>query len=390
MKDVNISSIIFASILYLSSSVLQADFLAYSLDEKKGDQPLPQNIDKIDALNLVSVRWGDYKGKKTRVAVLKVKNRSSIASYSVIAPEVEISSDFGQDRIPVDGIEAIITDVMHRTNRFRLVERAVLDQTLGEQDLGASGRIASPSAAKIGKVLGAQFQLQAVVTNYETNVSSKGKGLGGLLGGTAGLLLGGISVKNSQSVVGMNFRLIDAETSEVVYTKQVESIIKASGVDFGAGGVGFTGGAVAALGGFMSDYSRTSVGQAVIAAIHKGIYDLIGEIGAQPATGSVIKVSGSKIYLNLGAGSVNVGGELEAYSVGEALIDPETGISLGSEEWVIGALQVTDVKEKYSFAKAVGFPASDLETGSKVVSMESTAGIEYGRKWKKKKKGLFK
>ena len=378
------------AILIFFSSSLHAEYLAYSVSEKGGEQPLPQNIDKLDARNLVSVRWGGYSGKKTRVAVLQVKNRSSAATFSIKGKNgQEFTSDVGHNRIPVDGIEAIITDVMHRTGRFRLVERAVLGKTLGEQDLGASGRVAKPSAAKIGNVLGAQYQIQAVVTSYEANVSNKGKGLGGLLGGKGGVLLGGVSIKNSQSVVGMNFRLIDAETSEVIYTKQVESIIKESGLDFGSAGIGVGGGALGILGGFMSDYSRTPVGQAVIAAIHKGIYELIGEIGAQPASGSVIRVSGSKVYLNLGSGIVNIGDKLDVYSVGEELIDPETGISLGSEEEIIGALQITDVKEKYSLAQAMGFPASSLETGSKVVSSEAVAGIEYGPKWKKKK-GFYK
>lgn len=41
-------------------------------------------------------------------------------------------------------------------------------------------------------------------------------------------------------------------------------------------------------------------------------------------------------------------------SKGEALIDPETGISLGSEESEIGAVEVTQVQDKYSVARLAG------------------------------------
>jgi len=35
------------------------------------------------------------------------------------------------------------------------------------------------------------------------------------------------------------------------------------------------------------------------------------------------------------------------------LIDPETGLSLGSEEKIVGRIRVTEVKEKYSIAEIV-------------------------------------
>lgn len=84
-------------------------------------------------------------------------------------------------------------------------------------------------------------------------------------------VLGGVGIGGNQGRVGMNFRLIDAETSEVMYTKQIESVIKESSLTFG--GVGFS--SAGALGGFMSSYAKTPIGQAVIAGINKGVYELV-------------------------------------------------------------------------------------------------------------------
>ena len=178
-------------------------------------------------------------------------------------------------------------------------------------------------------------------------------GLGVLVGGAAGALLGGVGFKSKKSMIGMNFRLIDSTTSEVIFTKQVESIISQSGLSFG--GIGGGGGGI--LGGFMSSYTKTPIGQAVLAAINKGVYDLVKQVGAAPVSGSVIKVSGSKIYINIGEGGVTKGDTLTVMSVGEELIDPDTGISLGAEEEELGSIKVSSVKEKFSIAKAVDVKA---------------------------------
>ena len=67
----------------------------------------------------------------------------------------------------------------------------------------------------------------------------------------------------------------------------------------------------------------------------------------------MVKADANGVYLNLGAGSVQTGDRLSLMSKGEALIDPETGISLGSEETEIGAVEVTQVQDKYSIARLV-------------------------------------
>ncbi|HEC16862.1 MAG TPA: hypothetical protein ENI99_09885 [Sedimenticola sp.] len=369
-----------------AASVAQADYVAYSVDQDGVRRPLPSRIDNIDVKYLINVEWGKYEGSKARIGVLPVENTSSTSTVNIMGPGGSVTYSAGSGGVPVQGIEAIITDVMHRTGRFRLVERKMLHKTLQEQDLGATGRIAKPSAAKIGKVLGAQYLFQAVVTNYEAGVEEKGGGLGGLIGGSAGAILGGLSMKSSKAVLGMNFRLIDAETSEVVYTDQVEVAIKESGLSFG--GLGFTGGA--GLGGFMSEYAKTPIGQAVISAANQGVFNLVKQVGASRATGSVIQVKGGKVYINLGKNSVSTGDVMDLMKMGEQLIDPETGISLGGEEEKIGAVKIVAVKEKYSIAKPVGVKSSKIKRGDKVVSQREPEPLQFATSWNPpQEKGFF-
>ncbi len=373
--------------LMLGVSAVQADYVAYSVDGDGVKRPLPEFIDNIDVEYLLNIKWGKHSGKKVRIGVLPVENNSSAQSATISGPGGTVTYNVNTGRgVPVQGIEAIITDVMHNTDRFRLVERKVLDKTLHEQDLGATGRMAKPSAAKIGKVLGAQYLFQAVITNYEAGVESKGGGLGGLLGGKAGALLGGLAVKSSKAVLGMNFRLIDSETSEIIYTDQIEVAIEDSGLTFG--GFGATGGG--GLGGFMSSYAKTPIGQAVIVAANRGVYGLVKQTGTAPSSGSVIKVAKGKVYLNLGNDTVTNGEKLDMMRIGEQLIDPDTGISLGGEEERIGSVKIVSVKEKYSIASPVGMKSSAIKRGDKVVSTKQPEPLQYPTSWiGPKKKGLF-
>ena len=351
--------------------MVHGEYLAFSVTEADRS-PLPRSLDRIDSKHLVNIEWGSYAGKRARVGVLEVDNTSGVATVTVGSGGDSAEVSVGEQQVPVNGIEAIVIDTMARSGRFALVERTVLGNVLDEQDLG--DRVSQPSAAKVGKVLGAQYLLQVVVTDYEENTSSVGGGALGAL--TRVPLIGGVGIKRGEGRVGLNFRLVDAETSEVVYTKQIESIIKESGLILGGGGFG--GGV--ALGGFFGKYARTPIGQAVIAGVNKGVFDLVGVVGAQPAEGSVVRADSGRVWLNLGTGAVNVGERLEVYAKGEELIDPETGISLGSMDTLTGRLTVSQVQEKFSIAK-VESASGAISRGDRVVSLTAPAPIEFASEW---------
>ena len=193
-------------------------------------------------------------------------------------------------------------------------------------------------------------------------------------------VLGGVGGGKSSGRIGLNFRLIDAETSEITFTKQIESVISETNLTFG--GVGF--GSDAILGGFMSNYSKTPIGQAVIAGINEGVFELIKQVGAKPAEGSVVKADPTQIYTNLGSDSVSVGDVLRVMRMGEELIDPDTGISLGGSMTAIGEMQVTQVQEKFSIARPTSMNASP-DRGDKVMATTVVSPLEFSGKWKKPK-----
>lgn len=366
--------------LVLGTGTAAADYVAYAVT-KQGELALPESIDGIKHEELIRMKWGEYNGPQTRLAVLEVDNDSATSSFSMRGPDGSVIASYSvsdiERQVPVNGIEAMISGVLHESGRFRMMERQVLNEVLSEQDLGASGRVAQPSAAKMGKVLGAQFLIQAVVTSYEPNFKGKKFGLGGITKG----LLGGAKVGKQKSMIGMNFRLIDAETGELVFAKQVDVVVGKN--ELGLGGVGW--GSSGALGGMFSTFSKTPIGQAVMAGINIGTYELVKQIGSAPAQGSVIKVDGTKVYVNMGGDGVEVGGRLKALAKGEELIDPDTGISLGGEEELLGMLKINSVQEKFSIAEPVDFDASRLQRGDKIVSTEGAAPLQFASTWEGKK-----
>ena len=365
----------------------QSDYLAYTVGEKS-EIPLPENIDDIEARYLVSLKWGAYTGPQSRVMVLPIEDVNTEPESVVlkrksggkVEDELEITA---KSKVSVTEVEALVINAVNQTGRFRLVERQMLNEVFKEQDLGDSGRFAKPSAAKIGNVLGAQYMMKVVVTDYEEDVSTKrDAGAVGILSKAVGL--GAVNVTKKESRVGMSFRLIDAETSELLFTKQIETYISESNRVFG-GGIG--GGGVGAIGVF-TRYLKTPLGQAIIAGINKGVYELVKQIGSLPASGRVIKAEGDKVWLNMGKDVVTTGDVLKVKSKGEELIDPDTGISLGSDDTEIGTIRVHQAQEKYSIAYVVSTTGL-VKRGDKVVSTVLPPRIEFADRWEEPRRGKF-
>jgi hypothetical protein len=83
-----------------------------------------------------------------------------------------------------------------------------------------------------------------------------------------------------------------------------------------------------------------------------------------PWSGRIAKVSGDKIYINAGTDvGLTEGLKLAAFNVGEPIIDPATGLTLGYDENLLGSLLITQVKEEYAVAipqTGQGFKEKDV------------------------------
>ncbi len=264
-----------------------------------------------------------YHGPKKRIAVTKFLNK--------------VRGVYGNWNLG-EGFAEMLTTELIKTGRFIVVERQALQDILTEQELGQAGIVRKETAAKVGRVLGAQIIVRGVVSEFEMKESGGGGGIG-----IGGITLG---LSTSNAHVAVDIRLIDSTTGQVLDSHNAVGKAESTGV-----GVGITDGDVS-FGA--SGFQKTPLGQATRQAIQDAVRFIISRMEKVPFTARVIKFSGGKVYINAGSRmNIKPGDRFYAYSRGEELIDPETGLSLGAEETLIGTVEVRDVKEKFSIGQLV-------------------------------------
>ncbi len=145
----------------------------------------------------------------------------------------------------------MLTNELVATKAFKMVERKKLDAVLSEQNLAASGRVSSGTAAKIGELTGAQYLVTGTVSAYEQDVSNTG----------GGVSFGGFSIggKKENAYMAIDLRVVDTTTGEIVDTRTVEGRSKGGGLKLGM----YKWGA----GGTLSKEKKTPAGKAIRAAI---------------------------------------------------------------------------------------------------------------------------
>jgi curli biogenesis system outer membrane secretion channel CsgG len=148
-------------------------------------------------------------------------------------------------------LASMLTNELATTEKFRIVERAKLGPVLEEQDLGASGRVDKHTAAKIGKLTGAQYLVMGTVSSFEENTQGTGGGLS-----FHGFSVGG---KHDEAYIAVDLRVVDTTTGEVVHTRTIEARSSSYGVNGGVYHGGF--------GGDLGHYSNTPVGKAIRACL---------------------------------------------------------------------------------------------------------------------------
>jgi curli biogenesis system outer membrane secretion channel CsgG len=238
----------------------------------------------------------------------------------------------GQYRLD-NGMTDQLTDALIQSKNFVVLERQTLGDVIAEQDLAASGRMAKAKAAATGKIVPSQILIKGTITEFESKSAGSGSGLS----------FGGFSIgsKKSTAHVAIILRIIDTTTGEVLDSVRVEGKAKSGGLKLGGHVGGF---------GFGTDgFNKTPLGKATQKVIDNAVVEISKKLTNIPYSGKIIKISGDTIYINAGARNGVTGGDtFNVFSVGEELLDPDTGESLGSESTKVGSLKVTSVQEKFS------------------------------------------
>lgn len=110
---------------------------------------------------------------------------------------------------PGAGVADLITSELvseaERWRTFRVVERDRLFDVLAEQDLGSGGRLNPATAARVGRILGADLLIMGAVTRFD--VRSDYIGLP---------WRAGFDAERHTATVAFDGRLVDSETAEII------------------------------------------------------------------------------------------------------------------------------------------------------------------------------
>ena len=148
-------------------------------------------------------------------------------------------------------LSGMLSNELMGTKAFRVVERTKLESVISEQNLAASGRVASGTGAKIGKLTGAQYLVMGTVTSFEESTASTG----------GGVSFGGFSVggNKSEAYIAVDLRVVNSETGEIDFVRTIEARSKGGGLRLGAYRGGF--------GGTLNNEKKTPVGKAIRAVL---------------------------------------------------------------------------------------------------------------------------
>lgn len=297
-----------------------------------GNRRRPQHKKPKEAVVLVPVVLPAPVGPKKLIAVADFENKTNWA---------------GQVNLGTGMADQLITALMN-TGRFIVLERQSIEAVLREQNLAASARATGEGGAKTGEVSRAQILIQGAVTEFQEIVS----------GGGGGFYYGGmmISANEARAHVAVDVRVYDTTTGQILASKACKGTATASGGSFGYadGNWAFSAGGQA----------KTPLDLAVRDAITQAVAFIVLELQKVPWEGRVAMIKDNDIFINCGRlAGIFLGDQFSVYKPGEPIIDPETGLNLGSENKLIGKIEIVKVDEKYSKAISIsggGFERNDI------------------------------
>jgi curli biogenesis system outer membrane secretion channel CsgG len=233
----------------------------------------------------------------------------------------------------------VLTTELAKSGKFIVLERKAIADIMAEQDLAASGKVNKETGARSGGVIGATALIRCAISEYSFSQSGTSSALKVIPGMSFG-------VTTLRAVVGIDTRIFDAKTSEVLASTVARGTATSSGANVTVSGTKMD----ASAAGFMS----TPLGRASREAIVGAVQFIIAKLGNAPWEARVIRADGGDIYLNAGEeNGIKIGGKFNIYRAGEALIDPASGTQLGTPDKLIGMIVVKAVKPKYSVAETV-------------------------------------
>ncbi len=250
-----------------------------------GDQPIDYDY-----------RIEEYSGPKKKVAITRFEN----------------ATRFGKRRLG-DHISDVLATELAKTNRFILLDRENVDKILEQVALSQSG-LTEGDINQI-QMIDADFLLTGTVTHYAVTTT-----------GSSSIFK---KTKVQKAEVAADVRLINTRTAEIILSKSGRGIAEKKFEQ--VMGMGETGG-----------YDESLEMDAFRVAVINVTENIIKVIDEIPWSCDVVKIAGSKMYINAGRKSnIKIGNIMDIYQKGD-VIKNLSGSIIGYEEVLITEGKVTD------------------------------------------------
>lgn len=214
-----------------------------------------------------------------------------------------------------------------KSRKFNMLTRTQIDKVLNENRLTES-YWAEPGQMEImGKLLVADYIVTGVINRFETNAVRQN------------IAITGETLPRLVSTFKSQFQVIESSTGKIVLADQVISKIRFDEIRREIPSTERRYWTDADYKDLLFTRAAAEVGSAVLV----GIYPI-----------KVVKVSSNGVILNRGKGAgLEVGKQCLVVHQGAAVIDVDTGESLGGSEEQVGMIEVTSVEGKFSKAKII-------------------------------------
>ena len=271
-----------------------------------------------------------------RVAVMDFKNQTQYGGWRLGS-----------------GAADILTTELVKTGKFDMFERERLSTIIKEQNLGASGRVDTTSAARIGKIIGVKYIITGAVTEYGQSRSG---------GGGGGVNVGKVGYHSA-----VDIRMVDATTGKIVFADTAshsKSSVKVRVFGFGGGE------------SFNEKLATETMREAIKEVAAKMDATEFKASGSRKPTAAgtktskpvgkavVADVDGNTITLNKGKNAGFKSGQTVTISrKGKVIKDPTTGKVLKIKYKTVGKIKLTEVEGAYSEGTIIsgsGFKVGDI------------------------------
>jgi hypothetical protein len=241
-----------------------------------------------------------------------------------------------EERLRIRMADALVTSLV-QAGRFDVVERERLDLVMTEQNLTQTGRVDPATAARVGKILGAELVVFGLVTGATEQKIDK------------------FSYDLVRIEVSIDVRAVNVSSGRVVISENARGTAEARVITTATGEVvsGPTN-----YDPLYHEASRLALDKAAA---------LVSS--AVPLVGYVVARDGQRVTLDLGEDrGVKTGDTFIAFRRGNPILHPATGERIGWEKTILSALEVTGTEVDLSQARIVNTAANaEVKPGDLVI-----------------------